>query len=264
MNFLNNIPKGFCFQVLPIFFVGSVAILTLILGIVPLYFLFFTFVSWILISGLGIAVGYHRVFSHKTHNLPRWKENIILFFAALAGQGSSIFWVAVHRGYHHPYADTERDIHSPVVYGKYKAFIGWHSNITDNNNVVNMKYSVDLLRKSNHVWFHNHQIKILWFVPLIVALFSWKFALVGICLASFIGLLQDNLVNIYGHIKGKIGYRNFDTLDSSYNNLILGYLGWGQGWHNNHHAYPRNFDFGSGTSGKWWELDPCRIFKVFL
>lgn len=259
-----TLPKGFVFQVIPIMLSGSIALVLLALGVIPLYYLFFTVVMWTLIAGLGVAVGYHRIFSHKTHNLPAWKENIILFFAALAGQGSSIFWVSVHRGYHHPYADTERDLHSPVVYGKYHAFIRWHARITDANNTVNMKYAVDLLRKSNHIWFHNNQLKILWGVPILIGLIDWKLALVGVCLSSFLGLMQDNLINIYGHLKGVIGYRNFNTTDNSYNNVILGYLFWGHGWHNNHHYAPKSFDFGKGISGKWWEWDPCRIFKFLL
>jgi stearoyl-CoA desaturase (delta-9 desaturase) len=61
-----------------------------------------------------------------------------------------------------------------------------------------------------------------------------------------------------------IGYRNFETNDNSRNNVIFGYLGWGQGWHNNHHHDPKSFDFGTGVSGKWWEFDPCKIFLPFL
>jgi stearoyl-CoA desaturase (delta-9 desaturase) len=219
---------------------------------------------WILVCGLGIAVGYHRIFSHRTHKLPTWKENIILFFATFAGQGASIFWVALHRGYHHPHSDTVLDLHSPNYYGKLNAFIGWQYKISEMSNPVNLKYAVELLRKNNHKWFHNYYLRILWGVPLFVALFNWKFALAAFCLVTFIGSLQDNLVNIFGHSKNWFGYRNFDTNDNSYNNYILGYLVWGQGWHNNHHYSPASFDFGKGISGKWWEWDPCKIFLPIL
>jgi fatty-acid desaturase len=259
-----NISKSFYFQFLPAILLGSTAIVLLVTGVIPLSYLYGTLIMWILASGLGIAVGYHRVFSHKTHQLPAWKENIILFFATFAGQGASLFWVALHRGYHHPHSDTEKDIHSPNVYGKLHAFIGWQYKITENNNPVNLKYAVDLLRKKNHLWFHNHHLKILWIVPLIVALFDWKLALACFWLPTMIGVLQDNLVNLYGHSKSIISYRNFDTKDNSQNNILLGYLCWGQGWHNNHHYDPKAFDFGSGISNKWWEIDPCRIFKIFL
>jgi stearoyl-CoA desaturase (delta-9 desaturase) len=259
-----NISKSFYFQFLPAIILGTLSIILLLTGIIPLHYLYGTLLMWMLSSGLGIAVGYHRVFSHKTHQLPAWKENIILFFATFAGQGASLFWVALHRGYHHPHSDTERDIHSPNVYGKLHAFIGWQYKITENNNPVNLKYAVDLLRKKNHVWFHNNHLKILWLVPIFVAIFDWKCALVCFWLPTMIGVLQDNLVNVYGHTKSIFSFRNFDIKDNSQNNWILGYLCWGQGWHNNHHYDPKSFDFGTSISGKWYEFDPCRIFKFLL
>jgi stearoyl-CoA desaturase (delta-9 desaturase) len=97
-----------------------------------------------------------------------------------------------------------------------------------------------------------------------VALFDWRLALCSFWLVTFIGVTQDNLINVFGHTRGLIGYRNFDTKDNSHNNILLGYLGWGQGWHNNHHHDPKSYDFGSGVSGRWWEWDPARIFLPFL
>jgi stearoyl-CoA desaturase (delta-9 desaturase) len=263
-KYLTTISKSFWFQWVPAVVLGTLTIVLLAVGIIPLYYLWSTLVMWILVCGLGIAVGYHRVFSHKTHTLPTWKENILLFLATFAGQGGSIFWVALHRGYHHPHSDTALDLHSPIYYGKVNAFVGWYLKITESNNTVNFKYAVDLLRKPNHVWFHKHSLHILWIVPALVALIDWRLALCAFWLVTLIGSTQDNLVNVYGHIKGCIGYRNFETRDQSHNNFLLGYLAWGQGWHNNHHQFPASYDFGTGVSGKWWEYDPCRIFLPLL
>jgi fatty-acid desaturase len=264
MKFLKTISKSFWFQFVPAMILGLLTIGLFITGVIPLYYLFFTLIMWILVCGLGIAVGYHRVFSHRTHIVPTWKENVMLFFATFAGQGASIFWIALHRGYHHPKSDTKKDLHSPVAYSKFNSFIGWQYKITEANNPVNLKYAVDLLRKPNHMWMHKHYLKVLWGVPLVVALFNWQFALAAFCLVTFIGSLQDNLVNVFGHTKAWMGYRNFETNDNSQNNILLGYLCWGQGWHNNHHHAPASYDFGSGVSGKWWEWDPCRIFLAVL
>jgi len=261
---LKSVAQAFWFQFFPAILLGSTTIVLLCMGIIPIYYLCYTFIMWVLVCGLGIAVGYHRVFAHRTHKLPQWKENIILFFAVFAGQGASIFWVAMHRGYHHPYSDTIKDYHSPVAYNKFTAFVGWYFRITETENLVNLKGSIDLLRKKNHLFFHNYYKRILWGVPLLVACIDWKFALTGFCLVTMIGSLQDNLVNVYGHYKGLLGYRNFETRDNSHNNFILGYLAWGQGWHNNHHYAPSSFDFGSGVSGKWYEFDPCRLLKPLL
>lgn len=259
-----NISKYSWFSFVPFSFLGMVTIFLYLNGTIPTYYIFFTILGWGLIAGLGVAVGFHRVFSHNTHsNLPAWKENLILFFGTLSGQGSSVTWAAIHRGYHHKFSDTEKDIHSPK-HGIYYGFFGWTTKITETSNIINLKYAGPILRKKNHLWFHKHQMKILWAVPLIFSIINWKLSLALFCLPTFLTLLQDNLVNVVGHKKSIIGYRNFLIRDNSYNNFILGYLGWGQGWHNNHHYNPKSFDFGKSISGKWWEIDPCVIFNLFL
>lgn len=259
-----SISKYSWLSFVPFSILGLITVVLFTMGIIPAYYLVFTFINWMLIAGLGVAAGYHRIFSHNTHtDLPQWKENIILFFGTISGQGSSITWSAIHRGYHHKYSDTAKDLHSPIK-GVYHAFFGWATKITENNPIVNLKYAGPILRKKNHMWFHQHQMKILWAVPIIVALINWKLSLAMFCLPTALCLLQDNLTNVWGHRKAIIGYRNFNTSDYSQNNIILGYLGWGQGWHNNHHYDPKSFDFGTAISGKWWEFDPCRLFKVFL
>lgn len=262
-----TISKYVWFDFIPTISFAVLAICLLVTGTIPLYYLFFTIVSWSLFAGLGVAVGYHRVFSHNTHtNLPTWKENILLFCGVMSGQGSSITWTAIHVGSHHPYSDTEKDIHTPAK-GIFHAFIGWSLKLTEVNNLtslVNLKYAVRLLRKPNHIWFHKNYRVLYWLTPLLLAMIDWKLALTASLLPSALALIQDNTINVFGHLKGFIGYRNYDTRDNSQNNVILGYLGWGQGWHNNHHYDPKSYDFGTSISGKWWEYDPCRIFLPFL
>lgn len=251
---------------MPQMLLSFATIICFIIGIIPLQYLWATFLGWILIHGLGAEVGYHRVFSHRNYlaNLSKWKENIILFLAALSGQGSSITWVAVHRGSHHKHSDTEKDIHSPV-HGIWNSFIGWATNITENQNPIPYKYAADLLRKPNHVWFHRFNLWIMWLTPLLVAIIDWKLALSGIVLAGGISFVLMNGINVICHSNDlPFNYKNFDLKDNSNNNLILGYLGWGLGWHNNHHAKPTNYDLGTSTSKKWWEFDPAKIFIPFL
>lgn len=217
-------------------------------------YLLFVLLGWMLVSGLGVAVGFHRVFSHRTHSPAPWLDNLLLFLGTLAGQGSSISWVAVHRGYHHRFADTEKDLHSPIAHGFWQALFGWY--LTMDPKAINNKYSVELLRRKNHVLFHRHYTKILYGFALALLLIS-PIALAVYGAVLCIALLQDNLVNAMCH---KFGYRNFDIKDGSTNFWPLGYFGWGQGWHNNHHAFPADFNFGK----RWWEFDPCVIFLPLL
>src|SRR6185312_2400161 len=120
-----SISKYTWFSFVPFVSLAVLTVMLYVIGVIPLAYLWTTFVGWCLISGLGVAVGYHRVFSHRTHALPTWKENILLFLGTLSGQGSSITWTAIHRGYHHPWSDTPKDMHSPVVYGMWHALFGW-------------------------------------------------------------------------------------------------------------------------------------------
>jgi len=248
--------KYFAFIVVPIILLGLLGTTLMIISSAYSW-LILTFICWVLMSGLGIAVGFHRVYSHRTYILKPWLDNIVLMCGTLACQSSSVTWVATHIGYHHPNSDTEKDPHTPKK-GIWEAFMGWTFKV--NAVTVNHKYAVKLLRKSNHVYFHKHYFKIVWlFIISMLLIVGWKATLFGYCIAAMISILQDNLVNVLGHLP-KLGYRNFDTRDSSSNFPLLGYFGWGQGWHNNHHQLPDRFNFGV----KWWEIDPCIIFIPLL
>lgn len=219
----------------------------------------FVLLGWVLISGLGVAVGFHRVFSHKTHRPKKWLDFLLLVLGSLGGQGSSISWVAVHRGYHHRFSDTEKDLHSPT-HGYLSAALGWYWRLTPET--INHKYAVELLRLKTHVFVHKHYIRLLhiWVAALLVLSVWSGLPLVDIYLATlFISLVQDNAVNTLCH-SPSLGYRNFSLKDNSNNFWILGYLGWGQGFHENHHAFPAKYNFGY----RWWEFDPSVIFLPLL
>lgn len=260
---MKNFPKGTVFGYIPVLCMFPVVLYCIFTGMIdPIYFLS-TIVGWVLICGLGIAAGYHRVFAHKTHDLPRWKENIVLFFASMGGQGSSIMWSALHRGYHHAHTDTPKDLHSPVN-GLFQSFIGYTLKMTEASNIPNYKYAIDLVRKPNHLWFHSHILWIQWGVPIAIALFNWELSMMMIILPMCISLIGDNLVNILGHKKLLIGYQVGNINDYSQNQPLLMPLCWGQAWHNGHHLRPNLYEHGRKVSGNWWEFDLCMIFIPFL
>lgn len=248
--------KYFLLIVVPMVLLGMTG-LTLMIQNGDFEYLFLTAIFWILLSGLGIAVGFHRVYSHRCYDLKPWLDNFILFCGTLACQSSSLTWAATHIGYHHPHSDTDKDLHSPKK-GIWHAFLGWTFLV--NQHSVNHKYAVRLLRNPVHLFFHKNYFRIVWgFFVIFTLLFGWKAALYGYAIAATISILQDNFVNVMGHLP-KYGYRNFETRDQSSNFPPLGYLAWGQGWHNNHHQYPGRFNFGI----KWWEFDPCILFIPLL
>lgn len=213
---------------------------------------------WILHSGLGISVGFHRVFSHRTHRPKKWLNLFLLFAGTGAGQGSSISWVAVHRN-HHRYTETDRDIHSPV-HGKWNAWFGWYRKLTEKT--INHRFAIDLMRDPLHVFLHRHYFKVFWtlsFLWLATFDFDWITWAHTFVLSVAVSLLQDNSVNVFCHWR-RCGYRRYATDDSSVNIAWAAPLTFGQSLHHNHHAHPARFSF----SRSWWELDLSVLFLPLL
>ncbi|MFI9634095.1 fatty acid desaturase [Nocardia sp. NPDC051929] len=73
------------------------------------------FSMW-LATGLGVTVGYHRLFTHRTFTAAPWVAAVLAVLGSMAGQGGVVSWVALHRR-HHEYSDREGDPHSPNLSG---------------------------------------------------------------------------------------------------------------------------------------------------
>lgn len=221
--------------------------------------LLFLIVGWILLGGLGVNVGLHRWASHRSVKLNKYAKPIIIYFSILACQGHPYWWAAVHRGLHHRFPDTEKDLHSPVN-GKWNSFIGWI--LVHNPSKVRYRYITTLTTEFflKHTYRHYH--KIIWITWVIVGLLNIHLLLWAFILPAVIALHSEGLVNLLCH--SKIGYRNFNTNDKSRNVPLLGYFAWGNGWHNNHHARPGSFDFGKSTSENKKEFDPCTLFLPLI
>lgn len=213
--------------------------------------LIYIFCGWLLIGGYGIAIGYHRLFSHRSFRTSALIEKVLAFLGVYAGQGSSLFWVAVHRGLHHPFADQEPDLHSPI-HGHFNAYLGWQMRLDPRK--VTFKKCGDLLRDPWHIFLHKNYVRIFWLGILTLTLLHWKLGLYFLVIPSFISMHTENCVDLFCHLKNT-GYRNYQTPDNSGNVWWLGYFGFGQGWHNNHHHNPAAAVY----SVKWWELDLTRI-----
>jgi stearoyl-CoA desaturase (delta-9 desaturase) len=220
--------------------------------------LLYLFLGYIFISGLGIGVGLHRWASHRSVKLNKIAKPIVIYASIMSCQGHPYWWAAVHQSLHHRYTDTEKDIHSPIN-GKWNSFIGWlfkHDTGTLNYRHILHLTSEPLLNFSQKYYLH-----IIWGSWLLFGLVNLDFLIWAIMIPTVIALHLEGLINTFCH--GKYGYRNFETTDQSCNVPILGWLAWGNGWHNNHHARPGHFDFGKTISGKP-EFDPCVLFLPFI
>ncbi len=210
-----------------------------------------------LTGSLGICLGYHRLLTHtgmKTYGFVRY------FFATigtLAGEGSALDWVADHRK-HHAHSDQEGDPHSPHDGGWWShiLWLAFHTHNGDRKAYL-QRWVPDLYRE------RGMRILDLLFLPLHIAtglaLFGAGYYFggmeLGVSLVVYgmfvrlVGVLHATwMVNSASHIWG---YKNYETTDDSRNNWLVAIVAYGEGWHNNHHAYPRMAKHGH----KWWEFD---------
>jgi sn-1 stearoyl-lipid 9-desaturase len=206
------------------------------------------FLYWVA-GSLGIGMGYHRMLTHRGYRTPKWLEYALTICAVTAVEGGPLLWVATHRR-HHQFADGEGDPHSPRD-GKWWSHVGWIlvGNAMRQDESTLDRYVPDLQKDKFHVWITEYH-----FVPtfiLGVALFKlggWPFLLWGIFLRTVVGLHATWLVNSATHIWGS---RRFPTHDLSTNSWWVALLTFGEGWHNNHHAFPVSARHGL----KWYEID---------
>ena len=204
---------------------------------------------WWVSGSLGIGMGYHRLLTHRGYKTPKWVGYFLTFCATLALEGGPMFWVATHR-IHHQYSDKPGDPHSPVD-GKWWAHMGWiltgRSMHHDTSTLA--RYVPDLAKDKCHVWITKYH-----YAPMIVlgivllAIGGLPFLLWGIFLRTVVGLHATWLVNSVTHVWGS---RRFSTRDMSTNNWLVALITFGEGWHNNHHAYPTSSRHGL----KWYEVD---------
>lgn len=201
-------------------------------------------------GSIGICLGYHRLLSHRSFQVPRWLEYAISIVGALAMQGGPIFWVAGHR-LHHAY--TEDEIKDP-----YSARLGfWWSHMLwlvypqpeFFSYELYQRYASDLVKQPFYRWLNRYFLLLQ--IPLGLLLFSlggWSFLLWGIFVRAVLLWHSTWFINSVTHMWG---YRTFETSDNSRNLWWAALLTYGEGWHNNHHAYPHVAKAG----WRWWEID---------
>ena len=207
------------------------------------------FVLWVIAGSWGIGLGYHRLLTHRGFKAPLWLERSLATFGTLAMQSGPISWVATHR-LHHAFTDTDKDPHSPRN-GVFWSHMGWIFKGTAQvqPESVRRRYTPDLMRDP-YMLFLDKYYYLLSF-PVGIALFAiggLPMVIWGIFLRIVIGWHFTWLVNSATHLWGS---RRFKTNDDSRNNGLVAAVTFGEGWHNNHHAYPRSARHGL----TWREFD---------
>jgi fatty-acid desaturase len=207
------------------------------------------FVLFYLTGGIGICLGYHRLLTHRSLRVPRLLEYAIITCGALALQGGPISWVATHRA-HHLYSDTARDPHD-ARRGFFWSHMGWLFLYNSARLTRDQEWHAarDIAADPYYRFLERAAL------PIQIALAAILFALGGlswVVWGIFARLVVTYhvtwLVNSAAHMSG---YRRFATDDLSTNCWWVALLASGEGWHNNHHAFP----FSARHGLRWYEFD---------
>ena len=213
--------------------------------------------SLALLTEYGVTFGYHRLVVHKSAEPNPVLKAIILALGSMAFQGPVIHWASVHTK-HHAHSDHEGDPHSPTVSGFLYAHFEWliEMNSDELGQIIDKwggRYQKDPMIN----WFS--KTFLFWSAFSLILPAAIGFA-VGGWPAAGTGFIWGALVRIFltSHVTWSVnsvchymGKRTYRTTDKSLNNPIIGIFALGEGWHNNHHAFPSSAFHGLTP----WQLD---------
>ena len=224
-----------------------------------------------LTGGIGICLGYHRLLSHGSFSTYRPLRWAIALIGGLAGEGSAVEWTANHRK-HHALSDHAGDPHSPRE-GFWWSHMLWclGDMCPERRRAHRVRWARDLasepflrfLDRTYIVW-HLLLAAVLYGVGYLLgdSRLGWSLVVWGMFVRLVVVLHCTWFINSVTHVWG---YKNFETTDDSKNLWWVALFTFGEGWHNNHHAFPRRANYGR----RWWELDAtygtiCLLEKLGL
>jgi stearoyl-CoA desaturase (delta-9 desaturase) len=216
-----------------------------------------------LATAVGITVGFHRLFSHRSFETTGVVRFVLAALGSMAVQGPLLKWVAMHRR-HHQHSDGPGDPHSPHLHGG--GLLGllrglWHAHLgwVFKPDPPGLDRYVKDLRQDSPVRVASSLFP-LWVALGLLLPAALGGLLVGSWWGALLGLLWGGLARVFlvHHVTWSInsvchlwGGRPYRSDDESRNNFLFGVLGLGEGWHNNHHAFPTSARHGL----RWWQID---------
>jgi stearoyl-CoA desaturase (delta-9 desaturase) len=231
-----------------------------------------TFVVLYVLCGFGITIGFHRLFTHRSFETGRVARAVLAILGSMAMQGPLTQWVTDHRK-HHALSDNPGDPHSPhaghgggglaALRGFFHAHMGW-------------LFTLKGMERGRHYGRDLYEDRLVRTIDRLYLL--WVTVTFGVpFLAGFLagggdwsggaqGLVWGGLVRVFAyqhatfsvnsicHMFGRRGYR---SRDESRNNWVVAALTFGEGWHNNHHAFPSSARHGLDRFQldlSWWVI----------
>jgi len=183
--------------------------------------LLYGYIFYFIAALIGISIGYHRYFTHRSFHTSPYIENLMLFLGLICGGRSALTWAAVHR-MHHAKSDTEQDPHSPKHKGAWNVLTSkWHVDY------IPKKYIVDLIKNPRVVWFHKYG-KYIHITYAIFMLFGGvNLFMMFVVIPFILAWVGFGMLNYFAHANGQPN-----------NVALLNLIAPGEGWHKQHHLKP--------------------------
>lgn len=200
---------------------------------------------------IGNGVVGHRLVAHKQFEPAHWIRGFLYLLCTLAAFSPVWFWRAQH-WHHHKFSDQDADVHSPITKSFWYSFFWWAMKQESVRTVLRTEGpSVrESFRDPAIKFLASWNYKIIWLFIIVLGTISPALVL-AYFIFFWIEIIRLGALSTLMHLKLPFSYRNFETDEHSQNNVILGHLTFGLGWHNNHHMYPKRLD----NQIKWWEFD---------
>jgi len=198
---------------------------------------------------VGVNIGVHRYFSHASFETHPIFEKFFGVAMCLASLGSPLAWAGMHR-MHHRYSDSVKDPHTPLVnqqwsWGSaFRTYLGlwreYHASLRETQ---------ELRKMPLHKFLHFYYFAVIFSYIAILSLFGWNAVIYLYFVPAVFSFHAASMIVTVGHM---VGDRPNPTRDQSRNNVVLHWLTFGEGLHNEHHAYPKNYIY---KSTSWYFLD---------
>lgn len=227
-----------------------------------IFFIDFTSISWhdivliiillFITVGIGHSAGLHRGIIHKSYETNRWFRNISLYFFVLTGLGSPLNWLKQH--YFRDYWQNRKDC---PTYFQYKHSLlkdyYWNLHLTfipkdlNQYNIPTKDLNDPMILWLSKTWYIHYAT----FMISLYFLLGLNSMLIATSLRTSLIILGHWYIGFASHKYGYSRYTIKNADESGYNDILLGLISFGEGFHNNHHSHPTSAKF----SMKWYEID---------
>lgn len=207
---------------------------------------------------LGHSVGLHRGVIHRAFRMHRTTERVLVWLAVQCGMDGPISMVSMHETRDGWQNRPEAPAYYAYRHGVVTDFV-WYVLMTHRPQPGQWRATIppEVAADPFYRWLER------WWrwqtLPVAIGLFaiggiSW--VVWGVAGRITTAVIGHWLVNFYAHTHGGLAF-TLPAGEEGRNNALFGFVSMGEGWHNNHHAFPRSARIGIAPGQLdpgWWTI----------